>query len=52
MELKPSKKDPEWTPEGFKMDPNRMSNHATKVFGSKLESNKKSALKVDHATVR
>jgi len=54
MELKSSKMDPEWAPEGFKMDPNWMSNHAgTKVFGSKLKSNKKkSALKFDHATVR
>ena len=42
MELKSSKMDPEWAPEGFKMDPNWMSNHAgTKVFGSKLESKKK-----------
>ena len=41
MELKSSKMDPEWAPEGFKMDPNWMSNHAgTKVFGSKLKSKK------------
>ena len=53
MELKSSKMDPEWKPEGFKMDPNWMSNDAgTKVFGSKLKCKKKSALKFDHATVR